>query len=203
MFYPDVARYLRRPDEFENMDIQTYFANVNLLSTREARQPPASVQAFLDKCHATPFWVWQRRPAVLCRLQPVRPLNSERFWLRMLLLQPGFCPRTLEALYTTTDASGEATRHRSLAAAADACGLQHNAQAARNILLEYIEEHLYDDVQCRSLLHILVNHFDCSGHLLSIIADFLPALSNPNWPDAAAARTALVLKVRHSLSCDH
>jgi hypothetical protein len=149
----------------------------------------------MDLCHGDPYMVWEK-PPVLCRLQPVRPLNGERFWLRMLLLPPGFAPTSFEDLYTTYLHEGTPTRHATFANAAESLGLQRNAQAARDVMRECVLEELYDDVQCRSLLHILTSHFDCSGHILNMIREFLPNLVKPSWPDSERLRVSLILMVR-------
>jgi hypothetical protein len=187
-YYTDVERYLLRPDAFRELTITQFYGATLSRGVDAKHKPPDAAVAHLDKCLANRRFVWEkiRGKASLCRLAPVPKINSETFWLRMLLMQPDMTPASIEDILTVTS-HGDPVKHSSFSAAADARGLMKNARAAELVLAECIVDNLATPEVVRSCLTILIRNFDCSGNVLRLVKTFWEHLADPEWAETKLA----------------
>ena len=191
----DVERYMGRPDAFASLDIADYFgrtAHMTVAQHDKGRPIPQHAQGrvFRDNCETNPWLVWEKEQPSIARVMPIPKINTEDFWLRQLLTQPGMAPRSLEELLTV-DGIGYPT----CTAAASAMGLMRNEKVARRVLDEECYDTLTTPSTMRFLLAVLVRNLEKSGYLLNLVQDYLPHLSEPDWPEEDRLR--LVLTVRY------
>jgi hypothetical protein len=197
-YYNDVERWLLRPMEFADMNISLYFGSVVMQPAYCDKAPPAGAVIHMDRAHGNPrkVWRWVCGGHQLCRLHPVHDLNSELFWLRQILIQPGCKALTLENLRTAPDEDGSAKVLPSYSATANALGLQKNAAAAEMVLKEAIADRLCNAKPLRSDLYVLISHFpQCSGDLLRLVDTYQEWLADPEWPECD--RRKLILRDMH------
>jgi hypothetical protein len=193
----DVERFFARPSAFSDLSIAQYFgqtAHITVAQHQSGKPIPQHARDchYRDRSTINPWIVWKKERPGIARIQKINKINTERFWMRQLLMQPGSKPHSYEELRTVDGVLCD-----TFAAAASAAGLQRNEEVARRILDEERTDFLTTPERMRFLLVAVVRQLEKSGALLALVYRFLPDLLDPEWCELPQDdQVRLVLQVR-------
>lgn len=193
-----LERYLSRPlPMFQDYTFCEYYGrtgNVTLERFQRRRSlVPAGAVTATDRVVRNPHVVWRKRAgcSTLCRITPGGSFNSERYWIRQLLLLPGHMPTSWNELCEYDgDTYGTASE------AADARGLSSNGKLAELSMREEAGDRLSSGRRLRAYLVSLLTTLDECKNLLDLVSEFLPQLSAQLEIGAGDDALAAVLRVR-------